>query len=186
MPKRYVKGGKALDRFLRNAARSSRKPQPTAEAGFVEPHVARLAARLEFGDPRSSLPERPAFRQAKGDALAAGRKVIVDALGKRTREGVFAVGDADAQRAADAMADTIRDSYRTYHGPGLSARQEARKRGSAGHRDRDASLSDTKAKSSLATSGAASAKCSVTRRVLVASPLRSPQAAGQYRSLGCI
>ena len=136
MPKRYVKGGKALDRFLRNAARSSRKPQPTAEAGFVEPHVARLAARLEFGDPRSSLPERPAFRQAKGDALAAGRKVIVDALGKRTREGVFAVGDADAQRAADAMADTIRDSYRTYHGPGLSARQEARKRGSAEARKR--------------------------------------------------
>ena len=86
MPKsKYVKGGDKLKRFLRAAARSSRAKQPTVEAGFLTPHVARLAGRLEFGDPRSNLPERPAFRIAKGDALKAGRAVIADALGKRTR-----------------------------------------------------------------------------------------------------
>ena len=127
-----IKGGKKLKAFLRNAARSSRKPQPTAEAGFLEPHVARLAARLEFGDPRSSLPERPAFRMSRDDAMKAGRVAIVDALGKETRTGRFAVADTAAKVAADAMAETIRGSYETFHGAPTSERQEARKRGTPG------------------------------------------------------
>ena len=133
MPKsKYVKGGDKLKRFLRAAARSSRAKQPTVEAGFLTPHVARLAGRLEFGDPRSNLPERPAFRIAKGDALKAGRADIADALGKRTREGVFVVVDASADAAANAMAGEIRKSYETFHGAPTSERQEARKRGTPG------------------------------------------------------
>ena len=91
MARTYVRGGAKLRKFIRNAARSSRAPQATAEAGFVEPHVARLAARLEFGDVRNSLPERPAFRVAAPDALAAGSRIVAESLGSRVRDGVFVV-----------------------------------------------------------------------------------------------
>ena len=132
MARKYVRGGDKLKRFLRNAARSSGKPQPIIEAGFVEPHIASLAARLEYGDVRSSLPERPAFRVAAPDALAAGRAIVAESLGSRVRSGNFAVADADAQRAADAMAGVVRASYRSAHFAPLSERQEARKRGTEG------------------------------------------------------
>ena len=132
MPKSYVRGGANLRTFLRNAARSSRKPQPTAEAGFVEPHIAGLAARLEFGDPRTNLPERPAFRLATPDAGKAGARVVAKALSARVREGVFMVDDAHAQRAADAMAGEIRKSYSTFNGAPTSERQVKRKAGTLG------------------------------------------------------
>ena len=132
MPKTYVRGGAKLRKFLRNAAKSSRAPQPIAEAGFVEPHIAGLAARLEFGDSRSGLPERAAFRAATPDALAAGSRIVAESLGSRVRDGVFAVADADAQRAADAMAGTIRKGYETFHGAPTSERQVKRKEGSPG------------------------------------------------------
>ena len=132
MARQYVRGGDKLRKFLRNAARSSGRPQPTIEAGFVEPHIAGLAARLEYGDVRSSLPERPAFRVAAPNALAAGSRIVADSFGSRVRDGVFAVADSDAQRAADAMAETIRKGYETFHGAPTSARQEARKQGTEG------------------------------------------------------
>ena len=132
MPKTYVRGGGKLRKFLRNAARSSRAPQATAEAGFVEPHVARLAARLEFGDPRTDLPERPAFRTAAPDAFAAGSRIVAKALSARVREGVFMVDEAHAQRAADAMVAELRASYRTANFAPLSARQTKRKAGTPG------------------------------------------------------
>lgn len=132
MPKSYIKGGHKLRRFLRNAARSSGATQATAEAGFLSRHDASLAARLEFGDPRTSLPERPAFRTATKDALAAGSAIVAKSLGSRARTGNFAVDDADATRAAEAMAETIRDSYRAAHFAALSERQTARKAGTPG------------------------------------------------------
>ena len=130
MPKRTrIRGGKKFKRFLANAARSSRKPQATAEAGFLEPHVAGLAGILEFGSSDGRIPERPAFRQAKGDAFAAGSREVAKTLKARVRDGVFMVDEATAQRAADAMAEKIRDGYRAFHGPGLSERQRGRKAG---------------------------------------------------------
>ena len=110
------------------AASRNRRRRPD----FVEPHVAGLAARLEFGDARTDLPERPAFRTAAPDAFAAGSRIVAKSLGARVRDGVFAVDEADAQRAADAMADEIRASYRSANFAPLSARQEARKRGTPG------------------------------------------------------
>ena len=110
MARSYVRGGGNLKRFLQNAKKSSSTKQASAEAGFLEPHVARLAARLEFGDVRSSLPERPAFRLAKADAGKAGARVVAKALSARVREGVFVVDEAHARAAADAMADKIADS----------------------------------------------------------------------------
>ena len=132
MPKTYVRGGAKLRKFLRNAAKSSRAPQPIAEAGFVEPHIAALAARLEFGDSRTDLPERPAFRTAAPDALAAGSAIVAESLGARVRDGVFAVAEADAQRAADAMAGEIRKGYERANFVPLSERQVKRKAGTAG------------------------------------------------------
>ena len=132
MARTYVRGGANLRKFLRNAARSKSAPQASAEAGFLEPHIAGLAARLEFGDPRTDLPERPAFRHAKPDAFAAGSRIVAKALSARVRDGVFMVDDAHAQRAADAMADEIRKSYSTFHGAPTSERQVARKAGTPG------------------------------------------------------
>ena len=132
MARSYIRGGAKLSRFLRNARASGAASQPTIEAGFLERHVASLAARLEYGDVRSSLPERPAFRIAAPDALAAGSRIVAEAFGSRVRDGVFAVADSDARRAADAMAETIRKSYSTFHGAPTSARQAARKQGTEG------------------------------------------------------
>ena len=132
MAKSFVRGGDKLRKFLRNAARSSRAPQATAEAGFLSPHIAGLAARLEFGDARTDLPERPAFRTAAPDAFASGSRIVAKSLGARVRDGVFAVDEADAQRAADAMAGVIRASYQSAHFAPLSERQEARKAGTPG------------------------------------------------------
>ena len=126
-----IKGGRKLKAFMRNAAAASRARAPVIEAGFLEPHVAALAAQLEFGNPRTSLPERPAFRLAADDALEAGKAVIVDSLRERTTDGTFTVRDDDADKAAEAMAETIRASYLTFEGPGLSERQRWRKFGSA-------------------------------------------------------
>ena len=129
MAANHVRGGAKLSRFLRNARASGAASQPTIEAGFLERHVASLAARLEFGDPKTSLPERPAFRTATADALAAGSAIVAKSLGSRVRSGNFAVDDADAKRAAEAMVETIRDSYRAAHFAPLSERQTARKAG---------------------------------------------------------
>ena len=132
MARTYVRGGANLRKFLRNAARSKSAPQASAEAGFLEPHIAGLAARLEFGDPRTNLPERPAFRLATPDAGKAGARVVAKALSARVREGVFMVDDAHAQRAADAMASEIRKGYERANFAPLSERQVKRKAGTAG------------------------------------------------------
>lgn len=133
MPRSYVKGGKRLDKFLRNAARASKAKQTQIDAGFVDnPHVARLAARLEFGDPRSALPERPAFRGARAAAAKAGAKILSRSLGKGRRVGDYTVDDDDAEKAADAMAAEIQRSYETFHGAATGERQVARKKGTPG------------------------------------------------------
>ena len=125
-------GGKKLKRFLANAKRTARGPAPVIVAGFTDPHIASLAARLEFGDPRANLPERPAFRQSSDDALAAGRAVLVKALKRQARAGDFAIDNAVAEEAADAMAEELRFGYARYSGPGLSERQRKRKVGTPG------------------------------------------------------
>ena len=132
MPKSYVRGGQNLKRFLRNAARSNATPQASAEAGFLTPHIAGLAARLEFGDPRTDLPERPAFRASRIPAGQAGAKIVAKALSARTREGVFVVDEAHAGAAADAMAEKIRAGYRTANVAPVGERQAARKLGTPG------------------------------------------------------
>lgn len=124
-----IKGGKRLKRFLANAKRSARARQPVMMAGFHERHIATLAARLEFGDPRNGLPERPAFRESKDAALKAGRDVIAKELKGQVRSGDFTIPTAVAEQAAEAMAKTLRFGYADYHGPGLSERQRARKEG---------------------------------------------------------
>ena len=124
-----IKGGRRWARFLANAKRSARAKPPVIEAGFLTPHIATLAARLEFGDPRTDLPERPAFRNARDDAFAAGRDALATELTSQVRSGDFGIADGAAERAGEAMAEVIRASYVELDTPGLSERQERRKRG---------------------------------------------------------
>ena len=64
----YVKGGKKLKRFLHDAKREQRRMIEgggvVVSVGFHDLVIASLAAELEFGDPSTNLPERPAFRIA--------------------------------------------------------------------------------------------------------------------------
>ena len=101
-------------------------------AGFHEPHIAALAAQLEFGNLATDLPERPAFRMAKDDALEAGRDMIAKELKGQVRSGDLVIPDDVAQKAADAMATVIQRSYVEFDSPGLSERQRRRKVGTLG------------------------------------------------------
>lgn len=130
-----IKGGRKLKAFMRNAAAASRARSPTISAGFLEPHVATLAAQHEFGNPRSSLPERPAFRNAKEDALEAGKAEIAKGLGKRVASGRIVIDDGLAAKAAEAMVDVIQASYHEIEEPALSERQRLRKVGTLGAAD---------------------------------------------------
>ena len=131
MGKAKVQGGKRLARFLRNTERA-RRTRPAVHVGFKGRHVAVLAARLEFGDPDSNLPQRPAF--------AAGIRRLPDVAkewrrlhlrGRDWSEGI--VLPDEAWRALAIMArDAVRESYLNFHGPGLSAQQAERKRGTEG------------------------------------------------------
>ena len=64
----YVKGGNKLKRFLHDAKREQRRMIEgggvVVSVGFLDAVVAVVAAQLEFGDPSTNLPERPAFRIA--------------------------------------------------------------------------------------------------------------------------
>ena len=125
-----VQGGKRWARFLKASKRAKGKA-PVVDVGFLDPHVGRLAARLEFGDPRSNLPERPAFRQGIGDLKRTMSGVVRDAVAKDWKRGIV-VTKEEAAEVGVAARDIIKVSYMSFDGPGLSERQEARKRGTPG------------------------------------------------------
>ena len=70
MPTTRVKGGKNLARFLKNAYRAERATNPNIEVGFGDARINALAVQLEFGNPQTKLPERPAFRMGVQDMLS--------------------------------------------------------------------------------------------------------------------
>ena len=121
---------KKLERFLRNSKRAASARQPVIEVGFRGRRIAVLAAALEFGNPSTNLPERPAFRNGVGklpEVVEAWRKSHLQ--GRDWTHGIV-VPDSAYKALAVAARDAIRQSYLDFPGVGLSATQEARKAGS--------------------------------------------------------
>ena len=120
-------GGHKLRASLR-AARAIPK-EIVGEVGFLDPHIASLAATHEYGlrgaDGGVSLPERPAFRQGSRES----EEVVREATAK------VKAHDMDVEVAGEIMVqarDTIRGSYRNFDGVPVGERQERRKAGTKG------------------------------------------------------
>ena len=77
--------------------------------------------RLEYGDPSTNLPERPAFR--------VGVRDIEEKLRAKLKALKRVPTKADARKVATWARDRLRGAYLRYHGPGLSERQRRRKEG---------------------------------------------------------
>ena len=121
-----VTGGHRLNRYVRQQEREARR-QPHVEVGYFDKRISILAANLEFGNPRTSLPERPAFRYAI-DQLP---KVLQPVLRQELKRTKMIVTPDLAKRLAVIARDTIKQIYMDFHSPaGLSERQKARKKGS--------------------------------------------------------
>ena len=106
-------GGGNLKRELAKARAA--QPEVVVDVGFKGP-VASLAAQHEFGNPRSSLPERPAIRAATRDL----EDITVES--KATDHEQFV-------EAGLLMRDALKNSYLNFEGTPLSARQQQRKAG---------------------------------------------------------
>ena len=130
MPKNYVQGGKKLAKFIANSKRAASARAPVIEVGFRGRRIAVLAAALEYGNPRTNLPERPAFRAGVDKlplVVKAWRETHLQ--GRDWTKGIV-IPDSAYKALALAARDAIRQSYLDYPGVGLSAIQEARKAGS--------------------------------------------------------
>ena len=131
MARTRVTGGKAWGKFLRNTKRAASEPHQI-EVGFLDRRISILAGRLEFGDPETNLPERPAFRQGVADLERALPKLTLDIMKTKDLRKGLATSKADAVKLGLAARDILKRSYETFVGPGLSETQEARKEGTQG------------------------------------------------------
>ena len=61
-----TKGGQKLKAHLRAAHKAAREAPKGVEVGFLEKRIATLAAQLEYGNPATNLPERPALPGGHG------------------------------------------------------------------------------------------------------------------------
>ena len=130
MPSR-VQGGKRWARFLKASKRAKGK-QPAVTVGFHERHVAQLAGQLEFGNPRTGLPERPAFRSGVETLKRTLPGVVRDAVGGHDfRKGITVSQSAVVEVGTEAR-DTLKAAYLGFDGPGVGPAQAARKRGTPG------------------------------------------------------
>ena len=132
MPSSRVRGGKAWKRFTTNTHRAARTTEPVVEVGFLDRRISILAGRLEFGDPASDLPERPAFRQGVEDLKRAFPALWTKTMRAKDLTKGVVVDEQDLVAVGLAARDILRRSYETFTGPGLSERQEKRKRGTVG------------------------------------------------------
>ncbi len=126
-----ITGGKRLARFLRSQKKAAQY-EPKIEIGF-KGQIVPLAALLEFGNPATNLPERPAFRQAIPRIAAAVKDYMRGNV--LQPDGTIGLTKAKARELAVLIRDELRTSYLDYYGPGLSRRQQARKRGTQYERD---------------------------------------------------
>ena len=125
-----TRGGKKFTAFMDLSRKQMKELGDTnIEAGF-KGRVAPLAKALEFGIPRSNVPERPAFRQALPDVVRDTRSQAK----RRVRFG--GKGRYSIENATEAMAgaaqDAIIKSYEAGDTTPVGEVQEARKRGTKG------------------------------------------------------
>lgn len=109
MPKRWDKGGRKLDKFMRNAKRVSRTRQPTVSVGFHDDIAARAIAN-EYGIPQHGIPERPFFRNAIMSARPKIKGAVVDLMRARGHRNVYQLTRADWLRLGKIMAAEIERS----------------------------------------------------------------------------
>ena len=81
---RHHVAGRKLKARLRSDERKVREVRGTViSVGFHDKRMASLAAILEYGEPQTNLPERPAFRlTSRGDMLDKARAKLLE-IGKR-------------------------------------------------------------------------------------------------------
>ena len=134
MAKPRTSGGKDYRRFLRASKANLTRGPHEIHVGFLSRQISVLAIRLEFGDPRSNLPERPAYRQGVEDLHRALPGVLLRVLktSDPARDGVWHMTTKQAWEVGMAAREVLRESYLRFAGPGLSERQERRKAGTVG------------------------------------------------------
>ena len=126
-----VRGGAEYARFIREAEATARR-QPEIEVGFKDRRMSVLAAQLEFGNPKTNLPERPAFRlgvEEMGKAVVTRLIEMKRQDARAARGEVFGLTVAQAKEIAVLAREVIRRAYRDFHGASLGERQRARKAG---------------------------------------------------------
>ena len=132
MPSSRVRGGKKLAAFMRASKRAGAAKGRDVTVGFHDRAIAQLAGQLEFGNPRTGLPERPAFRQGRDDLKRTLPGVVEQAVsGTDWRKGII-VGHSAAVDIGEAGRETIKASYLGFSGEGVGPAQAARKAGTPG------------------------------------------------------
>ena len=127
-------GGSNLKRVLRESKRNVARGWPVIEVGFLDARIGVLAVGLEYGNPNTNLPERPAFRQGVADLERQLPAIVLKVLktSNPARDGIGGMTQAQAAAIGLAARDVLRQSYEGFEGPGLSERQARRKAGTAG------------------------------------------------------
>ena len=140
-------GGAKYKRLPRQSNQNWAAGQPVILVGFLDKRINVLALQLEFGNPKTGLPERPAYRQGVED-LKRHLPAIVARVVKSSRparDGLWKLTHTQAVEIGHAARDILRQSYEGFTGVGLSERQERRAR--RGRRARTGSSSATKGRS---------------------------------------
>ena len=119
-----VRGGQRAAAYFRKARAKTGPSKVTV--GFLDRQIAPLAMLLEYGDPETNLPERPAFRNGVDGMEQAVKRKVHEVIGKTGNMSV-----SGAARVGAVMQDQLKESYHNFHGAALSARQVKRK----GHDD---------------------------------------------------
>ena len=120
-----ARGGKKLARFLRKAKAAQARPPVVISIGFHDKVIGALAAQLEFGNPETNLPERPAFRLAvqtirRDLSSFIVRERLIDPL-------KMVVDDRAAREIAKWCVEVLKRSYHDLEAPRESERQQERK-----------------------------------------------------------
>ena len=129
-----VQGGQRWKAFMRTAqANETRANNRSVVVGFLERRISRLAVQLEYGNPDTGLPERPAFRLGVDRIKREAPKEIERLYRARgVADGSFALTDTELAELGRWAEAINRQTYLEFVGPGLSERQAKRKLGTSG------------------------------------------------------